>query len=427
MSFLLGGYSSSASEQDKHRAIMINSLFAFGFCFTFFTGIVRLLLKEYTVALIDFAWTIVIFGILSLFHRLRKYNVVATVLVSLLSLMFMILFAYRASNEAIFVWYYSVPLIAVFLLGAKRGLVLSLVHIILTAIYMIFFAGNWNTTVYEPELTYRFLSSYFVVISFAFLFQWLKERNISILQQKTDELSETKVSLEQANRAKRDFLTKMSHELRTPLNHIIGFTELSYDGSLGDIGEPHKEHLGYVLESSRHLLSLIEDILDMSRIEAGKLQLNLEWIHLDEFLGRCLEMFGETASLHRINLSLENKCGAKAIRADKRKLKQIVYNLVSNAMKFAEDGGDVSIRASTQGDEAVTFCVSDTGQGIDSTEMGRVFDPFFQVQKDPSTTVSGTGLGLALTKELVELHGGRLWVESAGLGKGSAFFFTIPT
>ncbi|MBT3276121.1 MAG: HAMP domain-containing histidine kinase [Spirochaetales bacterium] len=424
--FLRGGYGADAREQDKHRAVMINTLFAFGFCFTFFTGVARLILGEYVIATIDFAWTIVIFGFLALFHKLHKYDVIAFVLLSLLGLMFFLLLTLRDFGEAIFVWYYSFPLIAVFLLGAKKGAVLSLAHLALTAIYLTFFAGIWNTTVFSTGLSYRFLSSYFVVISLAYVFQWLKERSISRLQQKTEELTNTKLSLEKAIHAKSDFLANMSHELRTPLNHIIGFTQLSHGGRLGEIGDPHKEHLGYVLESSRHLLSLIEDILDTSKIEAGKLQLSIEQIPIDEFLLHCIEMFGDTASSHNIELSSYNKSEFKEMHADKRKLKQIAYNLLSNALKFTPAGGRISIRAFSQATDAVTFGVADTGIGISTEEAERIFEPFFQAEIGSGRIIRGTGLGLSLTKSLVELHGGKIWLESRGLNEGSEFFFTIP-
>jgi len=231
----------------------------------------------------------------------------------------------------------------------------------------------------------------------------------------------------------------MSHELRTPLNHIIGFTELILDKNFGELNEIQTEYLSDVHGSGAHLLSLINDILDLSKIEAGKLELQPSSFNLPKLLGNSLTMIKERALKHRIKLSNHLNGIPDTITADERMLKQIIYNLLSNAVKFTPDGGKVSLTAQTcRLDDAkdstvdnydsrnINISVKDTGIGLNSEDLNRIFSPFEQVESSRSRKFQGTGLGLSLTKNLVELQGGRIWVESEGEGKGSTFSFIIP-
>jgi signal transduction histidine kinase len=236
---------------------------------------------------------------------------------------------------------------------------------------------------------------------------------------------------EQASQAKSGFLANMSHELRTPLNHIIGFTEIVVDKKCGDLNETQTEYLKDVLQSSSHLLSLINDILDLSKVEAGKMELSLGEVHLENLLSSSLLMVKEKAQKHRIQLSRDlNGCPEK-IQADERKLKQILYNLLSNAVKFTPEGGSVRVGVCRVNEissgKGVEFSVTDTGIGIKPEDQERIFAPFEQVENSSSRRYQGTGLGLSLTKRLVDLHGGQIWVESEGEGKGTKFSFIIPT
>jgi signal transduction histidine kinase len=258
---------------------------------------------------------------------------------------------------------------------------------------------------------------------------------------------------ESANRAKSDFLANMSHELRTPLNHILGFTELVVDKQCGDLNEVQEEYLNDALQSSRHLLSLINDILDLSKVEAGKLKLEVTEIHLRNLLEGSLGIVKEKAIKHRLQLSTDIDGTQEVIQADERKLKQILYNLLSNAVKFTPDGGSVTISARDlsfrdgqwftrdgqpvglplneddprmKGKELIHISVRDTGTGIRGEDLQRIFDPFEQAKNSAGRKEQGTGLGLSLTKRLVELHGGEIWAESEGEGRGSKFSFTIP-
>jgi GAF domain-containing protein/anti-sigma regulatory factor (Ser/Thr protein kinase) len=242
-------------------------------------------------------------------------------------------------------------------------------------------------------------------------------RLFSEIQQKSHEL-------EVASRHKSEFLANMSHELRTPLNAIIGFTDVMLQQMFGPLNEKQSEYLEDVRDSGTHLLSLINDILDLSKIEAGRVELETSRFSLAEAIDNALTLVRERASHHGITLAADIAPDVGTIAADERKLKQIVVNLLTNAVKFTPDGGWVGISARCDGDD-VHVAVRDTGIGIAPEDQDRVFEEFQQVGKDPERSREGTGLGLTLSKRFVELQGGRIWVESE-VGKGSTFSFTIP-
>jgi signal transduction histidine kinase len=253
------------------------------------------------------------------------------------------------------------------------------------------------------------------------------------------ELKRSKVKAEAANQTKSQFVSNMSHELRTPLNHIIGFTELILDKDVGDINEIQEEYLHDVHQSSKHLLSLINDILDLSKVEAGKLELKPSQISLRELLENSLTMIKEKAFKHKIKLAITLDSIPNTIVADERSLKQVMYNLLSNAVKFTPEKGAVSIVAKMFGSHEepdpaflggngryMKVSVTDTGIGISPDNLRRVFFPFEQIQSSMDRKYPGTGLGLSLSKQLIEMHDGKIWVESKGEGQGSTFHFIIP-
>jgi signal transduction histidine kinase len=267
-------------------------------------------------------------------------------------------------------------------------------------------------------------------------------REIEEKQRKEKALQQAKAVAEQASRAKSEFLANMSHELRTPLNHIIGFTDLVLSRSFGELTAEQEEFLKDVLGSSRHLLSLINDVLDLAKVEAGKMQLELSAVPIRELLENSLVMVKEKSLKQAIRLSVELDGLPELVQIDERKLKQVVYNLLSNAVKFTPAGGEVRLGAKVMeasellhlpaaGDgnghtRWLSVWVSDTGIGMQEKDLERIFNPFEQVEGSTSRKYQGTGLGLALTRRMVELHGGAIWAESGGAEKGSTFRLAIP-
>ncbi len=251
------------------------------------------------------------------------------------------------------------------------------------------------------------------------------------LARTNDDLIRAKESAEAASRAKSEFLANMSHELRTPLNHILGFTELVVDGNFGQLNPKQEEFLNDVLQSGRHLLALINEILDLSKVEAGKMELNLSLVFLRPLVNNSLIMIKEKALKQRLKLHAEITDQVESIQADERKLKQVLYNLLSNAVKFTPPGGTIDVRISPEngvpdGKQGLRFSVIDSGIGLAPGDLERIFKPFEQVDNSASRKFQGTGLGLALTRKMVELQAGRIWAVSEGEGKGSAFHFVLP-
>jgi signal transduction histidine kinase len=238
------------------------------------------------------------------------------------------------------------------------------------------------------------------------------------------EIEDKSQQLEAASRHKSEFLANMSHELRTPLNAIIGFSEVLLERMFGEVNEKQTEYLQDILSSGQHLLSLINDILDLSKIEAGRLELELTKFHLPVAVENALTLVRERATRRGIALDLAVDDRLGDFVGDERKIRQILLNLLSNAVKFTPEGGRVSVKA-VPTDGSVEISVSDTGIGIAPEDQHAIFEEFRQVGSDDARKREGTGLGLTLAKKFVELHGGRIWVESQ-VGKGSTFTFTLP-
>jgi len=239
------------------------------------------------------------------------------------------------------------------------------------------------------------------------------------------EIEDKSRQLEVANKHKSDFLANMSHELRTPLNAIIGFSEVLLERFFGDVNEKQDDYLKDIHSSGKHLLSLINDILDLSKVEAGRMELEPTSFDLPAAVDNAMTLIRERAQRHNVALSADVDTTIGEIVADERKFKQILLNLLSNAVKFTPDGGRIDVTA-RRADGRTVIAVRDTGVGIAAHDQAAVFEEFRQVGSDYTRKQEGTGLGLALTRRFVELHGGRIWLESAP-GKGSTFTFTIPT
>ncbi len=245
--------------------------------------------------------------------------------------------------------------------------------------------------------------------------------NVRLIQ----EIRDKGHQLEIANQHKSEFLANMSHELRTPLNAIIGFSEVLLERMFGELNDKQADYLKDVFDSGKHLLSLINDILDLSKIEAGRMELVLSDFDVPAALANALTLVRERAQSHGISLQLEVDTTVGEIHADERKFKQIMLNLLSNAVKFTPEGGKVVVRAAAEA-AGITVAVEDTGIGISPEDQLVVFDEFRQVGRHYTNKHEGTGLGLALTKRFVELHGGHLSLQSLP-GVGSRFTFTLPS
>jgi signal transduction histidine kinase len=238
-----------------------------------------------------------------------------------------------------------------------------------------------------------------------------------------DELRSVYAELEEASQHKSEFLANMSHELRTPLNAVIGFSQVLRDEMVGSVNEKQAEYLDDITSSGNHLLSLINDVLDLSKVEAGQVELEVHPFSLREALERGVVMVRERATEDGVRVALAADPEVDPVNGDERRIKQVIFNLLSNAVKFTPAGGEVDVSATRVNGE-VRVSVADTGPGIPPEDRDRIFEEFQQSETGVGHR-EGTGLGLALSKRFVELHGGRIWLESE-IGRGSTFTFALP-
>jgi PAS domain S-box-containing protein len=251
-----------------------------------------------------------------------------------------------------------------------------------------------------------------------------KQRRADELRRKADELAADNRHLQEASRLQSEFLANMSHELRTPLNAIIGFADLMHDGLVGPIDPQQREFLGDIRTSSRHLLQLINDVLDLAKVESGTLEVVPEPVDLARIIGEVRDILRGMALDRKLELELQLAADLGYVTVDSGKLRQILYNYVSNALKFTPEGGRIAIRAVLLG-PAFRVEVEDNGIGIADDDMRQLFMPFRQLDASTTKRYQGTGLGLALTKRLAEAHGGRVGVHSVR-GVGSTFWVELP-
>ena len=257
--------------------------------------------------------------------------------------------------------------------------------------------------------------------------------HIRQLLDQSRQLLESKVAAEQASRAKSEFLASMSHELRTPLNAVIGFSQLLANQTYGDLNERQLEYLSSILAGGRHLRALVNDVLDLAKVDSGHLTLDLTRVSVADEIPEVVGVVQALAQQKNITVTVEVKEPLPAVSADRMRLQQVIYNLLSNAIKFTDAGGHVTVAADTlstdgaDGPSLLRIRVADTGIGIKSEDQERIFDKFERGDSASAREQEGTGLGLALTRKLVELHGGSIGVESEGVkGRGSLFTVLLP-
>ncbi len=247
-------------------------------------------------------------------------------------------------------------------------------------------------------------------------------------QMKADlELRKAKEAAESADLAKTRFLANMSHELRTPLNASIGFSEILESETFGPLNQRQSGYVRSVAYSGHHLLELVNDVLDLTKVESGKMDLHISEVNACSVVECSLALVAQSAAQRgiTINVRTDETFTNHVFQADERKLLQVLSNLLSNAIKFTPDDGKIELKICLKQDEIVVS-VTDTGIGLKLEDQERIFGPFYQVDSSIARAAGGSGLGLALCKRLVELHGGRIWVESEGIGRGSKFVFTVP-
>ena len=346
-----------------------------------------------------------------------------------------LLLLHVVSDSIIALAYYSIPIALIFFVRQRRDLAFSWIFV-LFAVFIVacgttHVLGIW--TIWYPAYwldgMVKALTATVSLITAILLWPLIPKAlalpSPAQLRSAYLELEERNRLIEKASRMKSEFLANMSHELRTPLNGIIGFSELMHDGKLGPVADNHQEYLGDILSSAKHLLGLINDILDLSKVETGKFEFRPERLNLSKIIGEVRDIVRAMAVKKQIAIKTEIDCAVDEVFLDAAKLKQVLYNYLSNALKFTPDGGRIIVRAVADDESQFRIEVEDTGIGIPAGDMGRLFVEFQQLDSSSAKKYPGTGLGLALTKKIVEAQGGRVGAQSMA-GHGSVFFAILP-
>jgi signal transduction histidine kinase len=346
-----------------------------------------------------------------------------------------LLLLHVVSDSLIALAYYSIPVALIFFVRKRKDLAFSWIFV-LFAIFIIacgttHILGIWMIwrPAYWLDGIVKALTAAVSIITAILLWPLIPKAlalpSPAQLRAAYQELAEQNRLVEHASRMKSEFLANMSHELRTPLNGIIGFTELMHDGKLGPVAANHKEYLGDVLSSAKHLLSLINDILDLSKVESGKVEFRPEPGKLSKIVGEVKDIVRALAFKKQISIKVEIDSAVEDLIIDPARLKQVLYNYISNALKFTDEHGRITVRAAPIQDDQFCIEVEDTGIGIPVEQTERLFVEFQQLDSTSAKKYPGTGLGLALVKRIVEAQGGRVGVRSVS-GEGSTFYAVLP-
>jgi protein-histidine pros-kinase len=281
-------------------------------------------------------------------------------------------------------------------------------------------------TEFPVELTLTSIATKARPIITAYIRDLTEQKKQEEIRERSRELEEQNLLIQEANRLKSEFLANMSHELRTPLNAVIGFAQLLVDGKVGLLNPDQKEFISDILTSGQHLHQLVNDMLDLAKIEAGKMELEPETFSVKKVTDEVCAVMRTTALQRNINIHVHASSNVDVVTLDLLKFKQVLYNLLSNAVKFSYDNGEIKVAFSLDSRQHLQLQVRDYGIGIKEEDLPRVFREFEQLNSGSARRFPGTGLGLALTKKLIELHNGSIGVESE-FGKGSTFIVAIPT
>ena len=392
-------------------------------------------------------------------------NKLCKIVILLLGVFFIYLLATSGPDGHKALWLLTFPPAAFYIIGRRVATLYNGIFFIIVLIVLLPLEEVSQTFQYDAEFKFNFLCSFIIVAAFSFAFETdrrayrkdFKRSQLHLAQEKK-KLVDMEKTANLAVSAKSEFLANISHEIRTPLNHITGFTELIVDQKFGELNEIQKEYLNDALQSSKYLHALINDILDLKSVESGKLELEISEIDIQTLIENSLTMIRERALNHGLQVSMKLGNMHNTMKADQRKLQQVMYNLLYNAAKFTPDGGSVTVSAQqvektikqeshNSGGEVlcmlqnqeqteapagmacgryVEFAVADNGIGVKPADRERIFNQFEQADGSSQKKFQGKGVGLSLSKRYVELHGGRIWVESEGDGKGSTFRFVIP-
>jgi len=346
-----------------------------------------------------------------------------------------LLLLHVVSDLLIALAYYSIPVALIFFVRKRKDLAFSWIFV-LFAIFIVacgttHIMGIWMIwrPAYWLDGIVKALTAAVSIITAILLWPLIPKAlalpSPAQLRAAYQELAEQNRLVEHASRMKSEFLANMSHELRTPLNGIIGFTELMHDGKLGAVAANHKEYLGDVLSSAKHLLSLINDILDLSKVESGKVEFRPEPGKLSKIVGEVRDIVRALAFKKQISIKVEIDSAVEDLIIDAARLKQVLYNYISNALKFTDEHGRITVRAAPMQDDQFCIEVEDTGIGIPVEQTERLFVEFQQLDSTSAKKYPGTGLGLALVKRIVEAQGGRVGMRSVS-GEGSTFYAVLP-
>ena len=282
-----------------------------------------------------------------------------------------------------------------------------------------------NGSEFPVELSLTSISTKTQPMFTAYIRDLTEQKKQEEIRERSRDLEEQNLRIQEASRLKSEFLANMSHELRTPLNAVIGFAEVLVDGKAGAVNAEQREYLNDILTSGQHLLQLINDVLDLAKIEAGRMELDAETFSIKTAAEEVCAIMRPIAAKKNITIALQPPANEDEVTLDLRKFKQILYNLLSNAIKFSHDGGEIKIVMGVDARQQLRIQVNDSGIGIKGDDLPRIFREFEQLESGAARRFPGTGLGLALTKRIIELHKGSIEVESE-FGKGSTFSITLP-